>query len=572
MTSDQTTCINSAPRLPVQTFRSRKLYLPALIIVTAVLLLLVFIGFSTYWNLDRARKNTLRSVHQQGEAILNVLETGIRSVAALPGGGKTARRLIANAGKNDAVSYVYVADDENRVFYRSGRASAEQPQVWHPRFISPDSVAGRIHQIGGNRIYEIARPLPIIPDAVKGAYLVIGLEMDTFEMARHEDFHHAIIMISILFALAAGAGFFIFVIHRYHRTNRQLKEAQDYTRQVVDSMANGLLSIDAEGRIISWNHLGLELLGIRMPGDREIGLGRIIDFEKSGVAETLATGNPVIDREINLSLTDGPTLPLAVSVTPILTESGRCEGAVIILRDLREIKRLQESVRSAEKLAALGKMAAAVAHEIRNPLSSIRGFAKFLHHTLKDRDQEREYAAIMVKEVDRMNRVVTDLLNFAKPLELEPEPTDPVELVTHTARLVGADAAGRNITIRVSPEAGGEKVMLDPNLMIQVLLNLMLNALQAVDDGGRVDVAVNTFDRHTVFRVEDDGPGIGAENAKRIFDPFFTTHEKGTGLGLAIVDKIIENHQGKIRVESPVPGKNRGCQFIIEIPTEGQAA
>lgn len=559
-------CKISGSRTSMQMVHSRKLYLPALIIVTAVLLLLVFVGFSTYWNLDRARANTLRSVHQQGETILNVLEAGIRSVSILPEGHEAVSRLIGKIGKNYSISYIYVVDDAYRILYRSDRLPAEQNGIWRLQFSRPDVVASQIRQYGdGNNIYEIARPLPVVPNARKGAYLVIGLEMDTYEAARHEDFHHAIIMISILFALGAGTVFFIFVIRRYHRTNRQLKETQDYTGQVVDSMANGLLSIDAEGRIISWNQLSLEWLGIRMPEDR-LNLGRSIDFKESGITQTLITGKPVIDREISVPLPEGRSLPLAVSVTPFISDLGRCEGAVIILRDLREIKRLEESVRNAEKLAALGKMAAAVAHEIRNPLSSIRGFARFLQHTLKDQEKEREYAAIMVKEVDRVNRVVTDLLNFARPLELETEPTDPISLLSHTIRLVEADAAGRNIDIRIHPETGGERLMIDPNLMTQVLLNLMLNAIQAVEDGGRIDLGAHRSGSHAVFTVEDDGPGIAGENRDRIFDPFFTTHEKGTGLGLAIVRKIIENHQGEIRVESPVPGKNRGCRFVIEIP------
>ncbi len=570
---DRNNCQNILPT-PEQTFQPRKLYLPALFIVAVILMLLVFIGFSTYWNLDRAQANALRFVHQRGAAILDVIENGIRSLGRDVDKRQFVNRMIRGTGKNEAVAYVY-ATDGGEILSRSETYSAGAFGVWRPEVNQLNPDASRMRRLAGGRfVYEIAKQVSLYPEPSDDAdgknqiVLVLGLNMQTFEAARHEDFHHAIIMVSILAALAAGTVFFIFVISRYHRMNRRLKQAQDYTRQVVDSMANGLLSIDADGRIISWNLLGLSLLGIQAPEEIEMHLDRVLDFESSGISETLATGYSVMDREITVALHDGQQVPVAVSVTPILPEPGRCEGAVVILRDLREIKRLEEKVRRTEKLAALGKMAAAVAHEIRNPLSSIRGFAQFLRQVLQDREKEQEYAATMVREVDRINRVVTDLLNFARPLELEPRTSAPVDLIAHTVRLVEADAAVRGVDIKMHTENGPETAVIDPNLMTQVLLNLMLNAMQAVEEGGRVDVGVRAApeEGQIIFQVEDNGPGIDETNRNRIFDPFFTTREKGTGLGLAIVQKIVENHQGNIRVESPVPETGRGCRFTIRIP------
>jgi two-component system sensor histidine kinase HydH len=384
------------------------------------------------------------------------------------------------------------------------------------------------------------------------------------------DFQHAIVMLSILAVLGGGAVFFIFVIHLYHRMNQRLRETQDYTRQVVDSMANGLLSIDADGRVLSYNNLSLEILGLAQSEIEQFDLNRIIDFQTSGISKTLEEFVIIMDREITITRSGGDELPLAISVTPILTTDNACQGAVIILRDLREIKLLEEKVRRTEKLAALGKLSAAVAHEIRNPLSSIRGFAKFLGHALKDRPKDQEYADVMVKEVDRINRVVTDLLNFASPMELAPEYVNPAELVAHTIRLVEGDAQTRNIIIEVNTENSPESVFLDPYQITQVLLNLMLNALQATGAGQslNVGVAMNKDSSAVSFWVEDDGPGIAGDHIEKIFDPFFTRREKGTGLGLAIVQKIVENHLGTVQVISPLPGKIYGCRFVISIPMD----
>jgi len=294
----------------------------------------------------------------------------------------------------------------------------------------------------------------------------------------------------------------------------------------------------------------------------------VIDFQQSGISKTLSECGPVFDREIVIHKATGEALPLAISVSPMTIQEGTCRGAVIILRDLREIKRLEEKVQRAEKYAEVGKLAAAVAHEIRNPLSSIRGFAKFLSHKLQDRPKDQEYATIMVKEVDRINHVVTDLLNFARPLDMEPSQVNPADLVRHTVRLVEGDANSRNINMLIKTKNCPETAFLDQDQMTQVLLNLMLNALHEALSGQTVEIGVSTDGAHEniVFWAEDEGPGIEAVNLEKIFDPFFTTREKGTGLGLAIVHKIVENHRGRIEVSSPPSGKDHGCRFLITIP------
>ena len=263
-------------------------------------------------------------------------------------------------------------------------------------------------------------------------------------------------------------------------------------------------------------------------------------------------------------------MPMTLSVTPILDEKHTSTGAVIVLRDLREIKKLEEKVRHSEKLAAIGELAAGVAHEIRNPLSSIKGFARFLAHSLSDRTQEKEYAEIIAKEVDRINSVVNDLLTFARPLEPELAPTDVLKLAEHTVRLVETDARSRDIKIRSKINPDLKRFLLDANQITQALLNLMLNALQEVDNGGVIDVGADVNESGTRLNiwVEDNGPGIPQDKKKKIFDPFFTTREKGTGLGLAIVHKIVENHRGEIRVETPLPGKTGGSRFMITHPVD----
>lgn len=566
----------------------RKLYLPAMIIVAVVLTLLVFIGFSTYWNLDHARTNALKFLHQRGVATIELIETCIRSLWGTCASKKESiDQLINEVGENEYVTYAYMVSKDYEILHHSTPLPEGVNGLWLKKMPESEQILSRTNMLSdGTKVYELAeriKPLSVyrLQDSAdffkyQKGIVVIGLSMATYEMAQHEDFHHAIVMLSILGVLGGGAVFFIFVIHLYHRMNQRLRETQEYTRQVVDSMANGLLSIDENGRVLSYNNLSLEILGLPQADIGELDLRKIIDFQASGISQTLEQCMVIMDREITIQQPGGEHLPLAISVTPIISvnpkssEEGECQGAVIILRDLREIKLLEEKVRRTEKLAALGKLSAAVAHEIRNPLSSIRGFAKFLSHELKDRPKDREYADVMVKEVDRINRVVTDLLNFARPMELNPDYVNPADLVTHTLRLVEGDAQARGISIFVDTEKSPPKAYLDSYQITHVLLNLMLNAMQAIGAGQSMTAGVGLeADLSAVsFWVEDDGPGISAEHIEKIFDPFFTKREKGTGLGLAIVQKIVENHHGKIQVVTPLPGQTHGCRFIISIPMD----
>jgi two-component system, NtrC family, sensor histidine kinase HydH len=558
-----------------------KLYIPAMIIVAVVLTLLIFIGFSTYWHLDHARSDALKFLHQRGVATIGIIETSIGSLWGTGASGEDSiDRLIREAGKNEYVTYAYMMNKEYEILHHSNHRPKHLTDLGSWLKHKPDGkqIAGRIIALSdGTKVYELAaaiRPLSLqLPRDGEDFFIVVGLSMATYETAQQQDFHHAIVMLSILAVLGAGAIFFIFVIHQYHRMNYRLRDTQEYTRQVVNSMANGLLSIDDSGRVLSYNNLSLEMLGLSPAEIDQLDLRKAIDFEASGILQTLRQCSATLDREIAITQPNGEQWPLSISVTPILEAEGACQGAVIILRDLREIKLLEEKVLRTEKLAALGKLSAAVAHEIRNPLSSIRGFAKFLSHALKDRPKDREYADVMVKEVDRINRVVTDLLNFSRPLEPEPEYVNPAELIDHTVRLIEGDAHSRGISMGVDTYNSPSRVYLDPDQITHVLLNLVLNAIQALDSGQSINLGVALdADLSTVsFWVEDDGPGIEKDHIEKIFDPFFTKREKGTGLGLAIVQKIVENHHGKVRVITPLRGKTCGCRFVVSIPMDLEA-
>ena len=390
--------------------------------------------------------------------------------------------------------------------------------------------------------------------------------MDHLTISRREDLRHAVVMGAIVLALGSGALFFIFVIQNFYIVEKTLQSTEDYASKIVDSMPNGLISIDEHGKIVTYNQNALDLLN--MPESEIVGLNlnKLIDLNKTGISKTLSGRSTVMNQEINYENHDGKNSPLLISATPLKSENHDRSGAVILLSDLQKIRSLEERVRQSEKLAALGKLSAGVAHEIRNPLSSIRGFAGFLANSLSERPREQNYAQIMVREVDRINHVVSDLLTFAKPNKIQTANVKIQELIAHTKALVGADAKSRGIRIVEKIHPPIPEVLLDENQITQAILNLLLNAVQFSPEGsGVVEIGAEWNARQNDLNlwVKDNGPGLSSEQRRNMFDPFYTTRKLGTGLGLAIVHNIVTNHGGHVRVESPPKGSESGTRIDL---------
>jgi len=569
-------------------FPRKKLYLPAYSIIGIVCILCVVIGVSTYRHLDTEKKRTMAFVHRQGLTLLLTLEAGARTGMMLhQWTADTVGTLIRQVAKNEDVAYIYLFNRKGTIIHHTDPWREGTKTTWNPQELDNHWVYSRIRRLSdGTRVYEMAKVFspPIMQSAGEkspphdigsehvhsGDFIVLGLKMTAYEAARRADIDHATFMAAILLVLGFGTIFFIFVIQNYFLVERTLRHTQDYASQVVENMASGLLSVDLNGKIVSYNQVAVDLLGLDQTDMSAFDLKSRIDFYAAGLQEVIDRCRTVAYEEIQYKKDGGETIPIGISASPIQDENRRCREVVLIVRDLSDIKELEEKVRRSEKMAAVGQLAAGLAHEIRNPLSSIRGFAQFLQHSLKDRPKEREYAEIMVLEMDRINRVVTDLLSFANPREAELQQTILKELIEHVVRLVDTDAKSKNVCIQTEISSEVDTFPLDAYQMTQALLNLLLNAIKFVYRDGKIQIVtyIESATAHLVIRVEDNGPGIPKENINKIFDPFFTTRETGTGLGLAIVHKIVENHSGDIEVKSPPPGKSTGCRMTIRIPRQ----
>jgi signal transduction histidine kinase len=244
--------------------------------------------------------------------------------------------------------------------------------------------------------------------------------------------------------------------------------------------------------------------------------------------------------------------------------SERLEESYVKLRNQADqLLDTEEQLRRADRLSALGELSAGMAHEIRNPLGSIRGTAEILRDGTDKSDKRYEFAEILVNEVDRLEGVVRDFLNFARPSETELKSVPVCEALQEVVTLTRQQAIKNRVTVHLENIAGSKQVSGDFEQYKQAFLNLMLNALQVMPDGGTLDVSCQEQGDAVRVVFTDSGPGIPEELHDRIFNPFFTTRTEGTGLGLAITHRIIDGHGGKLSVESQ-PGK--GASFIVELP------
>uniref|UniRef100_UPI003565E91A two-component system sensor histidine kinase NtrB n=1 Tax=Desulfosarcina sp. TaxID=2027861 RepID=UPI003565E91A len=555
---------------------------PALSILAIVIILLVLMGISTYRNLDRQASVAIDFLHRQGVAMLDAVEAGARAGMAMHMWQEDSiKSLINEVGSNKDIAYIYMVDKRGRISHHSN------PEDFSIIGLPPESfdnaqLHAKIRKLeNGEKIYELSKQFTA--SAVTGHHMmmgstnrsdhvgeriVLGLKMDYLQIARESDSHHAMMMAGIVIALGSAAIFFTFIIQNYYLVEKTLRQTQDYTSQVISSLSSGIVSIDNKLNITAYNERALTLLEIDRKDIKDVRLEEVLDFTFIGVDQTLSNGITVLDKEINFVCGESRSRPLSISVTPLTKETGSLGGAVIQIRDLSDIKKLEELVRRSEKLAAVGELAAGVAHEIRNPLSSIRGFTQYLGRGFDSESSEKKCSDIVIKEIDRINNVVSDLICFSNPMEPDFQPADINLLITHTLRLVEADAKAQNIVIDTDFKPDLPEISMDEGQITQALLNILLNAIQATGLDGRLTVTTNLIKSgtHILVSVEDDGPGISDDAKGRIFDPYFTTHENGTGLGLPIVHKIIESHEGSIHIISPPHGKNTGCNISIEIP------
>lgn len=402
----------------------------------------------------------------------------------------------------------------------------------------------------------------LFPQKGPAPVIYIGLDENTFATAQKVNREHAIV--NAVFILLIGlAGFLALTwAQKARQSRRRMQSSEALAHEVMYNLPDGLLVTDDEGRIAMLNDVALEQLSLE---DGDVVGKRPSEALPECVARLVElTGSEQLSEiEVECLGERGELIPIGVSGSAVTLDDGTSFGYVYLLRDLREVRRLEAEVRRKEKLAAVGSLAAGVAHEIRNPLSSIKGYATYFGSRFEEGSEDREAANIMVHEVERLNRVITDLISLSRPSDLRRCETDLNALIKHCFGLIKQDAASHNVVLDVITDETLPRLSVDPDRLSQAVLNICLNSLEAMPEGGTLAMNLSHTEELVTLVISDTGKGISKGDAIRIFEPYYTTKSQGTGLGLSIVLKIIEAHGGTIHVESQ---EGAGAKFIIEIP------
>ncbi|MGH7266890.1 MAG: two-component system sensor histidine kinase NtrB [Candidatus Rokuibacteriota bacterium] len=379
----------------------------------------------------------------------------------------------------------------------------------------------------------------------------------------------------LLISANACASFTVAYLATYRqarRTEFNLAELQVLHEDIVQSVSSGLVTFDRDGRVLTANRTVEMLSGFSQRELQRQAWDRIFQSAPAfpPLWENLRTWLRVPQRfQTSLVRADGTVIPIGVSASLLRRGSGEPMGVICSFQDLSDIKRMEAQVRHADRLAAIGRLAAGLAHEIRNPIASIRGSVEVLRQNLKPQGADRRLMDIVLRESDRLDGTIGEFLEFSRPRRLAPVLTDVVAVIDEVLLLLGQPAGEKLRTIREYPD-GTLKAYVDPARIRQALWNLCRNAADAMPQGGTLRVIARRrpapgLDRGALIEivVEDTGPGVSSEHLPHIFEPFYTTKPDGTGLGLAIVHRIVEEHEGEIRVESAEHG---GARFVVVLP------
>ncbi|MBI5191549.1 MAG: PAS domain S-box protein [Nitrospirae bacterium] len=349
-----------------------------------------------------------------------------------------------------------------------------------------------------------------------------------------------------------------------------LQELQTLNDNIVRSMADGLVTVGLDGRITAFNKAAEDITGLSFADVNRLTLSEVFGWEgtEAFFEDEGFRKRPYFRKEIKYRRNEEELL-LGMTVSQLRNERSDVTGLLCIIQDLTPMKIMEEEIKKKDRLAAIGELSAGMAHEIRNPLASLSGALQVLKSDLDLADENEALMEIALKEMDRLNNIVTEFLVYARPKSPDKESCDLAGIVRDTsALLMNSRELREGITLEADLPDGPITLRADPAQLRQLLLNLSLNAMQSIPGTGTVTIRARGLSGQALLVVEDNGVGIQKEDIDRIFYPFFSTREGGAGLGLAIVYRIVEEHGGTLGVESEV---DRGTRFKILLPTEGSA-
>ncbi|HVN72070.1 MAG TPA: ATP-binding protein [Desulfomonilia bacterium] len=559
-----------------------------------VVMVPIFI-FTTMESISTQRKNMYHMLSEKGDALIRSFEAGTRTgMMGMGWSGAQVQRLIMETAEEPDILYILITDRTGKIVAHNQPGNigkvygldVDQARLSHVLMwrVIKDSKGRQVFEVyrrfhpsrSGMVILKRKRPQRdwFYPHMLPGVdrppiqSIFVGLNMQPVEQIISESIKQRIFLAVILSMYGLLGIVSIVIVQNYRSTKASLSRIKAFSDTLVDNMPIGLIFINDEGNLVTLNDVSERLLMVSTADIVGKKAEEALPEQITDLIEEIHNPHDIAVRDLRIPLHDR-VMVYESSASFLTDEDNNFLGHIVLLRDITEIEHLKREMERKERLAAIGSLAAGVAHEIRNPLSSIKGFAIYFKERYRDVPEDQRIAGIMVGEVERLNRAISQLLDLSRPMDLKRKTTSLVELINRSLEMIEKQAVGKNIVIdRSGLGTDPCYAEVDPDKVGQVLLNLFINALDSMSEGGTLAVAVRYDDKSSryVVQLSDTGHGISPDDLPHIFDPYFTTKQTGTGLGLAIVHKIMEAHEGEIKIESK-PGM--GTMVSLSMPSPG---
>lgn len=470
-------------------------------------------------------------------------------------------RMISDIGSKRGIEYI-ILQNENKII------ASNKPVKGLSSFSDDNFLKGafdnnltqtREVSIGDKKVFELVAPF-ILNGEKLGLYRV-GLSMDEIVSAENRMYRRTLIISIVLIFISIVVIGIIVSNQNYRLISDEYKKIQTFTGNILDYMTQAIITSDMDGTIRIFNKAAEKLFDVKST----VVIGKHIKDAIPVFEKYFKDNEEFSNRDINFKTAAGENLFLNINKTLNYNSDNMPEFITLVVNDVTEIRKMELRNRQNEKMVAMGELASAFAHEVRNPLNSINMIAQRLNKEYKDVVSSEEFVnlnSVLQSESKRINNIIEEFLKYARPPKLNIEKVNSREFISKLKTIIESNISGKNIEF-VLRENDNVELNIDVSQMNQALINIVNNAIDAIGETGKIELGFCRKNNKAVFEITDSGKGIPKEDISRIFNLYFTTKTKGTGLGLSIVQQIISQHNGAIFVES---SEGKGTTFIIELP------